>query len=34
MIGLSRRLSEIEKNSTELSDKFKKEIEKLIPTFR
>lgn len=34
MIGLSRRLSEIEKNANDLSDKFKKEIEKLIPTFR
>ena len=34
MIGLSRRLSEIEKNANDLGDKFKKQIEKLIPTFR
>lgn len=33
MIGLSRRLVEIEKGANEMSEKFKKEIEKLIPTF-
>jgi hypothetical protein len=34
LIGLSRRLAEIEKGTTDMSDKFKKEIEKLIPSFK
>ena len=34
LMGLSRRLSEIQKNANDTAEKFKKEIEKLIPTFR
>ena len=33
MIGLRRRLDEIEKLGNDYADKFKKEIAKLVPTF-
>lgn len=33
MVGLRRRIDEIEKASTDYADKFKKEIAKLVPTF-
>ena len=33
MVGLRRRIDEIEKASNDYSDKFKKEIAKLVPTF-